>query len=128
MEIGGWVMEPIKSYRDLRVWQAAMDLVETIYRLTVNFPRREIFNLVSGLRRTAVAVPSKIASGHTSEDVKDYLYHLNQAQTLLSDMATQIEVSGRLEYITSDHVEATTKQIESLRKQLYALRNSIRHL
>lgn len=128
MEIGGWVMEPIKSYRDLRVWQAAMDLVETIYRLTVNFPRREIFNLVSGLRRTAVAVPSKIAAGHTSEDVKDYLYHLNQAQTLLSDMATQIEVSGRLEYITSEHVDATTKQIESLRKQLYALRNSIRHL
>ena len=121
-------MEPIKSYRDLRVWQAAMDLVEAIYRLTVNFPRSEIFNLVSGLRRTAVAVPSKIVAGHTSEDLKDHLYLLNQAQTLLSDMATQIEVSGRLEYITADLVESTTKQIESLRSQLYALRNSIRHL
>jgi four helix bundle protein len=104
-------MDAIKSYRDLRVWQAAMDLVEIIYRLTVDFPRREIFNLVSGLLRTAVAVPSKIASGHSSEDVKDYLYHLNQCQTLLSDMATQIEVCTRLTYISRELEVEVVKQI-----------------
>src|SRR3954451_21736505 len=117
----------VKGYRDLRVWQAAMDLVETIYRQTVNFPRREIFNLTSGLRRGAVAVPSKIAAGHSSEELKDYLYHLNQAQALLSDMATQVEVAGRLEYLAEDQASATIEQIESLRRQLYALRNSLRH-
>ncbi len=118
----------IKSYRDLRVWQSAMNLVETIYRLTLNFPRREIFNLTSGLRKSAVAVPSKIAAGYSSEDLKDYLYHLNQAQTVLSDMATQVEVAGRLQYMNSEDAGSTIEQIESLRRQLYALRNSLRNL
>ncbi len=74
-----------------------------------------------------MSIPSKIASGHSSEDVKDYLYHLNQCQTLLLDMATQIEVSRRLTYITPELEDSVVKQIESLCKQLYALRNSLRN-
>ena len=80
----------IKSYRDLRVWQAAMELVDVIYRMTFTFARREIFNLISGLGKSAVSVPSKIAAGHSIGELKDDLYHLNQAQALLSDMQTQL--------------------------------------
>jgi 23S rRNA-intervening sequence protein len=42
-----------KSYRDLVVWNKAMELVMEIYRLTQAFPKEEIFGLMSQLRRSA---------------------------------------------------------------------------
>jgi four helix bundle protein len=76
----------IKSYRDLRVWQAAMDLVEAVYRLTLEFPRSELFNLTTGMRRSAIQIPTKIAEGHTSEQLKDYLYGIDGAQKTLASL------------------------------------------
>jgi four helix bundle protein len=52
---------PVKDYRELIVWQKAMDLVEVIYRTTAAFPREEIYGLTSQMRRGAVSVPSNIA-------------------------------------------------------------------
>jgi four helix bundle protein len=51
------------SYRDLLVWQKAMDLVEAIYRATSSFPREELYGLVSQMRRAAVSIVSNIAEG-----------------------------------------------------------------
>ena len=52
-----------QSYRDLVVWNKAMELVMEIYRLTQAFPKEEIFGLLSQLRRSAVSIPSNIAEG-----------------------------------------------------------------
>ncbi len=54
----------IRSFRDLRVWQAAMDLVEHVYRITDSFPKAETYGLTSQIRRAAVSVPSNIAEGN----------------------------------------------------------------
>jgi four helix bundle protein len=115
----------IQNYHDLRVWQAGMDLVEEIYRLTVKFPDRELYGLTSSMRRAAVAIPSNIAQGHTLETTKDYLYHLSRAQAHLADLQTQIEISGRLGYFAPEQVDQTLEQTVSLAKQLYALRNAL---
>jgi four helix bundle protein len=48
----------IKSYRDLEVWQKAMDLVVVCYEITKEFPRNEIYGLTSQLRRAAVSIPT----------------------------------------------------------------------
>jgi four helix bundle protein len=53
----------VRSYRDLIVWQKAIDLVSGIYRRTKNFPKEEMFGLVSQIRRAAVSIPSNIAEG-----------------------------------------------------------------
>jgi four helix bundle protein len=53
----------IGSYRDLDVWQFAMDIVIEIYRVTRAFPAEEKFGLIAQLRRAAVAIPSNIAEG-----------------------------------------------------------------
>src|SRR5690242_19242071 len=67
----------INSFRDLRVWQAGMDLVEMIYRCTQALPQQEMYGLISQMRRSAVSIPSNIAEGHTRESRKEYLYHLS---------------------------------------------------
>src|SRR5882762_4127117 len=52
-----------KGFRDLRVWQCGMELVEEVYRLTRGFPKEERYGLTNQLRRAAVSVPSNIAEG-----------------------------------------------------------------
>ena len=51
------------SYRDLRVWQRAMEFVTAVYESTQNFPKAELFGLVSQMRRAAVSIPCNIAEG-----------------------------------------------------------------
>ncbi len=74
----------VKSYRDLRVWQAGMDLAERVYRLTEAFPRHETYGLAGQVQRAAVSVPSNIAEGHAREHTREYLHHLSMAQGSLS--------------------------------------------
>jgi len=116
----------LKSFRDLRVWQAAMDLVEHIYRLTQNFPKSELYGLTSQLQRAAVSVPSNIAEGHTREHTKEFLHHLSIAQASLTELETQLEIAVRLKYVGAAEVNFVLEQVVSLGKQQYALRNALR--
>ena len=52
-----------RGHQDLRVWQAAMALVERVYAATSTFPTDERFGLTAQVRRAAVSVPSNIAEG-----------------------------------------------------------------
>ena len=115
----------MKSFRELRVWQAAMDLVEKIYRLTREFPKEEMYGLSSQLRRACVSVPSNIAEGHTREHLKEYLHHLSMAQASLSEVDTQLEIARRLHYITPTQLSSINGDLVSLGKQMYSLRNAL---
>ena len=115
----------MKSFRELRVWQAAMDLVEKIYRLTREFPKEEMYGLSSQLRRASVSVPSNIAEGHTREHLKEYLHHLSMAQASLSEVDTQLEIARRLHYITPTQLNSINRDLVALGKQMYSLRNAL---
>ncbi len=115
----------IKSYRDLRVWQAAMDLSVRIYRLSQDFPKQETYGLTSQMRRAVITIPSRIAEGHTREHLKDYLHLVGLAQATLAELETQVQLSGRLGYLAEEAVGQTLEQAESLGRQLYALRNAL---
>ena len=115
----------ITSFRDLRVWQLAMDLVELVYRLTRSFPRNEIYGLASQIQRAAVSVPSNIAEGHTRENTKEYHHHLSMSQASLAELETQLEIAIRLRYVSLQETRSIAEHAESLGKQLHALRNAL---
>ncbi len=115
----------ISSFRDLRVWQAGLDLVESVYRLTQAFPSHELYGLAAQMRRAAVSVPSNIAEGHTREHSREYLHHLSMAQASLAELETQLEIARRLEYLSRDQLEKTLNEASALGKQLYSLRNAL---
>ena len=115
----------MKSFKELRVWQAAMNLVEKIYRLTKTFPKQETYGLVSQMQRAAVSIPSNIAEGNTREHIKEYLHHLSMAQASLAELETQLEISSRLKYLLSDELKDLLAEVNSLGRQMYALRNSL---
>ena len=115
----------IKSFRDLRVWQAAMDLVVEVYELTAQLPKSEEFGLKSQMRRAVISVPSNIAEGHTREHTGEYLHHLSIATGSLGELVTQSECCVRLQYLLRERVDPALARMASLAKQLYALRNSL---
>jgi four helix bundle protein len=115
----------VKSFRDLRVWQAGMDLVERVYLLTQTFPKHEMYGLASQRQRAAVSIPSNIAEGHTREHLKEYLHHLSVARSSLAELETQLEIAVRLKYCSSKQLNQLFEQTDILGRQLSTLRNAL---
>ena len=116
----------MKSFRELRVWQLGISLVELVHDLTRSFPKEEIFGLSSQLRRAAVSVPSNIAEGHAREHLKEYLHHLSIAPGWLAEVETQLELCVRLHYVSRDKGVHMFEQTSALGRQILALRNALR--
>src|SRR5216117_3472431 len=89
----------VLSYRDLVVWQRAMDLTDFAYEVTKSFPKDERFALTSQMQRCAVSVPSNIAEGHGREHLGEYLHHLSIANGSLMELETQFVIASRRQYI-----------------------------
>ncbi len=115
----------IKSFRDLRVWQVGMKIVEQVYVLTQAFPKHEVYGLASQMQRAAVSIPSNIAEGHTREHLKEYLQHLSIARSSLAELETQLEIAARLSYCRAEQIKPLIEQMDVLGKQLSALRNAL---
>ena len=119
------VSSKIQNFTDLRVWQAAMDLAEVVYRLTWTFPRQEQYGLSSQLQRCVVSVPSNIAEGHARNQTGDYLRFLAIARGSAAEVKTQILLAVRLGYLDQGRGQEVVKRVEELLKQITALRTSI---
>ena len=121
------VSEPggIRSYEDLRVWQAGIALAERAYLVTKTFPDSERFGLTTQLRRAAVSVPSNIAEGYGRGTRLDYLRFLRIARGSLFEIQTQILIAHRVGLISSVVLEETRLETDALRRQLIALIASV---
>jgi four helix bundle protein len=113
--------EKIDSYRDLVVWQQAIDLAVAIYEATRTWPREEIYGLTAQVRRAATSVPVNIAEGYGRENVGSYQQFLRIAQGSLKELETHLMIA-QLVGITSDHaVTSLLERSESVGKLLRLL-------
>jgi four helix bundle protein len=118
-------MAEVSHFRDLLVWQRGMDIVETVYRMTGEFPKSELYGLTGQVRRAAVSVPCNIAEGHARASTKEYLNHISIAQGSVAEVQTQLEIACRLGYISSAELKPVLEQTAILSKQLHALRDAL---
>lgn len=116
----------LKSYRDLLVWQKAIELVVLVYRLSAEFPRDEIYGLTAQIRRASVSVPSNIAEGYGRGTRKEYIQFLSIAQGSLKELETQTILAERLSYATSAQVERVLSDSERVGKMLGSLIRSLK--
>lgn len=115
----------VRGYGDLRVWQTGIDIVEAIYEITREFPTSETYGLASQMQRAAVSVPSNIAEGHTRQHRAEYLQFVSIAHASLAELETQLEIASRLKYIAIDKAQELLSSIDSLSRQLQALRTAL---
>ncbi len=116
---------PLQSYRDLEVWKAAMDLVESVYALTRHLPEDERFGLTSQVRRAAVSVASNIAEGYGRIHRGDYVRFLSNARGSLCELETQLILCVRLRYRTREDVAAVWTQTQQIGRLLGGLIRSL---
>src|SRR4026207_1583563 len=90
----------VTCYRDLIVWQRAIDLTELVHRTTRAFPREERFELTNQIGRAAASVPSNIAEGHGRTHLREYLNHLSIARGSLMELETQLTIAARRQYLS----------------------------
>lgn len=114
-------MGDIKDFKDLRVWQNGIVIVKTIYSLTSNFPKSEMFGLINQMRRASVSIPSNIAEGHIKNSTKEFLRYLRISLGSSAELQTQSLISKELGFLSSEDYESLSELLLSEIKQLNAL-------
>ena len=113
--------DDINSYRDLLVWQKAMDLAVLCYSLTRAFPKEEAFGLTSQLRRSSSSVAANIAEGHGRENSGSFVQFLRVAQGSLKETETHLLLSQRVGLLPAAQATAAMKTCDEIGKMLRSL-------
>jgi four helix bundle protein len=118
---------PIRTFRDLEVWQAGMDLAVSIYEVVQHLPSSERFELSSQMRRAAVSVPSNVAEGHEHRDSpKTYAKYVRIALGSLAELDTDLELAVRLKLIGPATLEKSLAKMKRTGQLLHGLLRSLR--
>ncbi|MFP5247645.1 MAG: four helix bundle protein [Thermoanaerobaculia bacterium] len=110
-----------RSYRELRVWQEAMELAVRVYAVTAEFPAQERYGIVQQMRRAVVSIPSNIAEGYGRRTAKQRYNFLENALGSVFELETQIELAARLRFIHEDEFRALADTIRGIGRGLMAL-------
>ena len=113
-----------RNHKDLIVWQKALELAHMVHLATSCFPRHELFDLSSQVRRSAVSVPSNIAEGAARATSREFIHFLHIARGSLAELETQIYLAIQSEYI--GNAEPLLWQIEEVGKLLNAVISGLR--
>ena len=98
-------MGNINSYKDLKIWQKGIELVEVIYKITVSFPQNEQYGLTSQIRRSSVSFPSNIAEGWGRGYNNNFLQFIKIARGSLYELETQLIIAYKIQLITKEDFE-----------------------
>lgn len=114
-----------QAFRDLQVWQRAIQLTVVIYRLTQGFPREEVYGLSSQIRRSAVSIPSNIAEGQGRLSVGEFRQFLGIARGSNHELQTQLEIARSLGFGDSVLINQAESLSQEVGKMIYALLESL---
>ncbi|MBX9616523.1 MAG: four helix bundle protein [Caulobacteraceae bacterium] len=115
----------IQSHRDLKVWQIALDLTETFYRLSADWPKHEQFGLVSQIRRAAVSVAANIAEGAGRRSTGEFIQFVGISRGSLAEVETLLIVARRLDYVEETVCRTLLQEVYELGRMLTGLIQSL---
>ncbi len=111
----------VKSYRELIVWQKAMELATEVYGLVKLLPREETYALGDQMRRAAVSIPSNIAEGYGRSSKKDYANFLTMARGSAYEVETQILLCNRINLLSTSQVAPALQILTEITRMVNAM-------
>ena len=117
--------DTVQSYRQLIAWQKSMKFTADVYRATRNFPKWELYGLVSQLRRAAISVPSNVAEGQGRRSTGEFKHFLGIARGSLLETETQILLALELQYLSSEDSERLLAETAEVGRIINGLINSL---
>ncbi len=113
------------SFRELQVWQRAIENSVAIYKLTSGFPNLEVYGLTSQLRRASVSVASNIAEGYGRASSGEYKHFLGMARGSNSEVETQLVLAKELGFGDMGHIDRAAGLTTEVGKMLSAIMKTI---
>lgn len=117
----------IQNYRDLAVWQKAMDFAQEVYVYTEKFPKSEVYGLTSQLKRSVISVPSNIAEGSARKSTLELMRFITISMGSLAEAETQISLAARLKYLSKEAERNLLHSSEIISKMLQGLHGSLKN-
>jgi four helix bundle protein len=116
----------VNSYRELIVWQKAMQLAQQIYDVTEQFPKAEMYGLTAQMRRCAISIPSNIAEGYRRGTRRDYRSFLLNAYGSGAELETQVELSKNLPFGSKLNFEQCEKLLDEVMRMLNRITSQLK--
>ncbi len=111
--------EKIKSYKELRVYQSAMETAMEIFHLTKTFPQEEKFSLVDQIRRSSRSVCTNLAEGWRKRRYKAaFIAKLSDAESEACETQVWLEIAGRCKYLDINVAEKLDQAYNQIMAQL----------
>jgi four helix bundle protein len=111
----------MNNFKELKVWQKSMVLVEKVYEITSMFPKNEQYGLTNQIQRSAVSIPSNIAEGAGKNSNKEFKQFLSIANGSINELYTQLILSIRIGYIKENIVKEVFMLITEIQKMTFTL-------
>lgn len=116
-----------EGYRQLRVWQSGMVVVDKVYDIGDQMPASEKYGLTAQLLKSAESIPSNLAEGYTAGTDGMYFRHVRIACGSAAELETQLLIARRRRFVEPSMVDPVLHRLVQLRRSLYALRNYLRN-
>ncbi|WP_405049237.1 four helix bundle protein [Rhizobium sp. NZLR1b] len=117
----------MSSYRDLKVWQFAIERSVVCYEVTRTFPREEIYGMTSQIRRSSASVTANIAEGYGRENRGSFAQFLKIAQGSLKELETHLIIAGRFGFLQASALNELLDRCDEIGKMLGSLIRSVQH-
>jgi len=113
------------NYKELKLWQKAIEVVSELYKITETFPDKERFNLISQINRAGVSIPSNIAEGAGRNSDKEFIRFLSIAHASIYEVETQLIISKNLGYLLEEDFKRITDLLNELLKMNYVFQQRL---
>ena len=118
-------MNEIKDFKDLVVWQRAMDLVAEVYQVVKKLPKEELYALSDQIRRAVISIPSNIAEGYGRNSSKEFSHFISIAKGSKSELETQLLLCLKIDYLKESDIQNVMYLIDQVEKMLYSLQKKL---
>ena len=113
-------------YREMIVWQKAVEMVREMYRLVPKLPREETYGMRSQITRAAVSVPANVAEGWTRESNKEKVRFLAIAHGSLAEVETLLTICEQLGWFPQEQTPQVRSLLDELSRMLTTMRRNNR--
>jgi four helix bundle protein len=117
--------KPINSYDDLEVYQKLVELHLEVHDLTMTFPKFELYELGSQLRRSSNSAPANVAEGWNNKHVNIYLEGINRAQGEIRETKHHLTMAFRKKYLAEEQFSGLIDRYNECGRMLSGLENSL---
>jgi four helix bundle protein len=112
------------NYKNLKIWQVAIEIVDEVFKITSVFPVAEKFGLVSQINRSSVSIPSNIAEGSSRTD-KSFSHFIDIALGSSFELETQLMIAHKRNYLTQKELLKIEEKIAEFQKMTMSFQNKL---